>query len=61
MHTMSTWFWYKTGYDRSGTGSMSTVGTLAKIEESFLNLILSICEKYIFYSDLFPLLLIYKI
>jgi hypothetical protein len=29
MHTMSTWFWYKTGYDRSGTRVMSTVGTLA--------------------------------
>jgi hypothetical protein len=27
---------------------MSTVGTLALIEESFLNLILSICKKNIF-------------
>jgi hypothetical protein len=29
VHTMSTWFWFKTGYDRSGTRAMSTVGTLA--------------------------------
>jgi hypothetical protein len=29
IHTMSTWFWYKTGYDRSGNRAVSTVGTLA--------------------------------
>jgi hypothetical protein len=29
MHTMSTWFWHKTGYDKSGTRAVSTVGTLA--------------------------------
>jgi hypothetical protein len=29
MHTMSTWFWHKNGYDRSDTRAVSTVGTLA--------------------------------
>jgi hypothetical protein len=29
MHTMSTWFGIKTGYDRSGTRAVSIVGTLA--------------------------------
>jgi hypothetical protein len=29
MHTMSTWFGIKTGYDRSGTRAVSTVGMLA--------------------------------
>jgi hypothetical protein len=35
MHTMSTWFGIKTGYDRSGTRAVSIVGTLPSLPESF--------------------------
>jgi hypothetical protein len=49
MHTMSTWFWHKNPVGQKCTRAMSTVGTLPYIEESFLNLILSICKKNILF------------